>query len=198
MFSGYTASQTIQCIWKVNFQKKSLEGYYYFLTLLIAFGMLLIFTSVFIQIPCCCFFPILCILIFKCNYYTRDALMKTSNKWCGSALIMQIRIHKIWWMRTRIQVNKIIKLFSNLCLKLGKTWKILFPTKKKRPSVELFFPLHFIPSFYGSGSGSTDPNECGSIRIHITASISYIVIIRLFLIYELGSRFSLLQVESGF
>ena len=143
------------------------------------------------------FSPISCILI-KYNYFTRDALMKTSIQWCGSALIMQIRIHKIWWMRTRIQVNKIIKLFSNLCLKLGKTWKILFPTKKKRLLVELFFPLHFIPSFYGSGSGSTDPNECGSIRIHITASISYIVIIRLFLIYELGSRFSLLQVESGF
>ena len=66
------------------------------------------------------------------------------------------------------------KIFSNLYLNLRETTFLVSDFKK----FELCFSLNFIPldpdlhSECGSGSRSTDPNECGSdrIRIHITGS----------------------------
>ena len=57
-----------------------------------------------------------------------------------------IRIHKIWWIRIRIQVNKIIKLIWTPLLKVKKTdLKNIFPTKKYPQIllVNLSFPLIF-------------------------------------------------------
>ena len=63
-----------------KFFKKCLEGYYYFLIFLIIYVWYVInFSFCFLSNSLLLFFsPILCILIFKCNYYTRDSLMKTS------------------------------------------------------------------------------------------------------------------------
>jgi len=129
---------------------------------------------------------------------------------------MQIRIHKIWSMRIRIQVNRnffskqvlIFRSKKNLLifkseskpLRLARIRRmsammssfsdlkiinsisciiesalllfLLLPKRKKMLVQLLFFSSFYTP---GSGSGSTDQNECGptgQIRIHITGLIT--------------------------
>ena len=103
---------------------------------------------------------------------------------------MRIRIHKIWWMRIRIQVNQIFNYlkvekqkYFQICTRTYDISYLLFRFRlekynfleKKIVGWSLLFS-----SFYTSesGSGSTDQNKCRSdrmrsqIRIHITALLN--------------------------
>ena len=113
----------------------------------------------------------------------RARLVKGSSKSGKPVMWIRIdciRIHKIWWIRIRIQANIITKLILKHIYKIKSSLsseqeKYNFLRKKQRfLFFKLCFSLHLIPldpdSHSESGSRSTDLHESGSdwIQIYIT------------------------------